>query len=196
MLQDIPGSKTVRLYRCRGILTIAVKSAPVKLVEWLAPLGTSRTPLALSSDATALFLVTWKSQGNDFLKLSEILKCFWMPQVCSFSCSFLSGTLPSCQPNPCTDVPVLGNLFKGNCEGLSTGERCELSCNAPCPIWRLNPRPFMLAQVAGHTFLCTFDKPFALNHTPHTDHTPAQHLIVLCLVFFRSIRKWHPGFGV
>ena len=115
----------------------------------------------------------------------EIVWNVWMPQVFSFSSSFLSGTLPSCQPNPCTDVPVLGNLFKGNCEGLSTGESCELSCNAPCPIWRL------------HTFLCTFDKPFALNQNPHTDHTPAQHLMVLC--FFYSVTAGsdiNEGFGV
>eukprot|EP00435_Cladocopium_sp_Y103_P015994 s2068_g3.t4 len=40
------------------------------------------------------------------------------------------GTLPSCQPNPCTDVPALGEVFSGSCEGLTTGESCELSCGA------------------------------------------------------------------
>ena len=45
------------------------------------------------------------------------------------SIGFCSGTLPSCQPNPCTDVPALGEVFSGNCEGRTTGESCELSCS-------------------------------------------------------------------
>ena len=48
------------------------------------------------------------------------------------SIGFCSGTLPSCQPNPCTDVPALGEVLSGNCEGLTTGESCELSCGVTC----------------------------------------------------------------
>ncbi|CAK9059991.1 unnamed protein product [Durusdinium trenchii] len=40
------------------------------------------------------------------------------------------GSLPICQPDPCTDDLAVGGVFSGDCEGLLTGESCELSCNA------------------------------------------------------------------
>ncbi|CAJ1381182.1 unnamed protein product [Effrenium voratum] len=46
-----------------------------------------------------------------------------------FRCNGTSwlGSLPDCKPDPCEDISLGGELM-GSCEGLRTGESCEVSC--------------------------------------------------------------------